>query len=189
MNLQILESKLKRHKILYSKVDDQIIIGKSKNDFISYFGLGIFPIICGVGVLFYTLLNVKGFQIALAYVIGLALFLISTGIFQILIQKRKQKANSFTKIFRENRIILKSEEKDYILDSKSIMQIKVSNVQVDEETYEGNIYILDKENITHHLLGFNDEHEKYIADDLKWFVEFIMKHTKINKTEVNKELK
>ena len=60
--------------------------------------------------------------------------------------------------------------------------------QIDEETYEGNLYLIDKEDRKHQILGFDDENEKYVLDDLKWFSEYLMNHVELkNKLKTSKE--
>ena len=48
--------------------------------------------------------------------------------------------------------------------------------QIDKETYEGNLYLIDKEERIHQILEFDDENEKYVMNDLKWFSEYFMNH-------------
>ena len=181
MDLSILESKLNRHKISFSKENGEIIIGKSKNDWIGYIGLGITPIVFGVGIIVFLLFGVKVFEIGMLHIYAAALFLTGIGSFNLWKRKRKKLANSFTKVFKENKIIVQKREEVYQLDKNTIKDIRISNRPLDKENHEGNLFIIDIENRIHHILGFHDETEKYVEDDLKWFVDFILTQTELKK--------
>ncbi|GGG58017.1 hypothetical protein GCM10011414_29770 [Croceivirga lutea] len=181
MNLSVLESKLHRHKISFSKENEGIIIGKAKNDPISYIGLVIMPIVFGIGIIIFLFFGVNGFRIEMAHISAAALFLIGLGSFNQWKRKRKKLANSFLKVFKDNKIIIQTPEQDFQLDKNSILDIRISNKPLDKENYEGNLFIIDNENRIHHILGFHDENEKYVEDDLKWFVDFILSQTGLKK--------
>lgn len=181
MNISILESKLNRHKISFSKENGEIIIGKAKRDIVDYFGLGIVPVLIGIGIIVFFIINIKNLRIGIFQMSGAALFLIGIGVSNLRKYKRKKLANTFPKIFKENKIIVRTPLEDYKLDASTIMEIRVTNKLLDNETYEGNLFIIDNNNGLHHILRFHDESEKYVQDDLKWFEDFILTQTGLKK--------
>jgi len=181
MNIEILESKLNRHKISFSKQNGEIIIGKAKNDLIDYFGLGILPIVFGIGIIVFLFLGIGGFQIEMAHISAAGLFLIGIGSFNLWKRKRKRLANSFQKVFKDNKIIIKTTSEDYQLDKTTIKDVRISNKPIEKENHEGNLFVIDNENRIHHILGFHDESEKYVEDDLKWFADYILTQTGLKK--------
>ena len=180
MNFKILESKLKRHKISYKKVNEKIIIGKAKIDFVNYIGLGIMPIVCGLGILIFLIMNIRILELGVVHIAAGAIFLLSIGGFNIWKSKRKKLANSFPKVFRENKIIIKYPSEDYQLDINTIKEIRLNFNPLDKENFEGNLYIVDIKNQIHFILRLHDENKKYIEDDLKWFSDFILKQTELD---------
>ncbi|SMP26296.1 hypothetical protein SAMN06265375_1071 [Muriicola jejuensis] len=159
----------------------EIIIGKAKNDLISYIGLGIVPIVFGIGVILFFFLKVDEFRPEIVHISVGALFLIGIGSFNLIKHKRKRKANSFPKVFKDNKIIILTPQGSYNLDKKTIKEIRTSNKPLNKENHEGNLFVIDNENRIHHVLGFHDENEKYVQDDLNWFADFILTQTGVKK--------
>jgi hypothetical protein len=74
---------------------------------------------------------------------------------------------------------------EYTFDSNSIKDFEYSAEQIDKETYEGSLYLIDQDDRKHQILGFDDENEKYVLDDLKWFSEYLIRHTELKVTVAN----
>ena len=83
------------------------------------------------------------------------------------------------------KVKIKNDFGEYIFDAKSIKDFKYSIEQIGEETYEGNLYLIDSEERKHQILGFDDENEKYVLNDLKWFSEYLMNHVEFKITVAN----
>jgi hypothetical protein len=181
MDTIILESKLKRHKISFSKAGREIIIGRAKKDLVDYIGLVIIPLVFGIGVVPFYLSQVDGIGPEIVHISAAAIFFIGIGSFNLMKRKRKRLANAFTKVFKDNKIIILTPEENYHLDKNTIKDIGVSNRPLGKKNHEGNLFVIDSKNRYHHILGFNDENEKYVEDDLKCFAEFILIHIGIKK--------
>ena len=116
------------------------------------------------------------------------IFLFGTGFFNLSRLKTKKQANNNLKTLDHKTIKVKNEFGQYNFDSKNIKYFEYLVEQIDEETYEGNLYLIDKEDRKHQVLGFDDENEKYVLDDLKWFSEYLMNHVELkNKLKTSKE--
>ncbi|WP_452225766.1 hypothetical protein [Lacinutrix cladophorae] len=179
-NTTILESKLKRHKISYSNENGIIIIGKPKTDYSMIFGLVAFPIIAAIGICLLLILSDFDFIGAnRGKIIAAIIFLFGTGFFNLSRVSSKKQANDNLKTLEYKVIKIKNEFGQYTFDAKNILDFEYSAEQVGEETYEGNLYLIDKDERKHQILGFDDENEKYVIDDLKWFSEYLIKHTEL----------
>lgn len=189
MSTSILECKLKRHKISYSNENGKIIIGKPKIDYGTLIGLVAFPIIAGIGIsLLMILNNIEFIGANRRKIIAGIIFLFGTGFFNLSRLKTKKQANNNLKTLDHKTIKVKNEFGQYNFDSKNIKYFEYLVEQIDEETYEGNLYLIDKEDRKHQVLGFDDENEKYVLDDLKWFSEYLMNHVELkNKLKTSKE--
>jgi hypothetical protein len=182
-NTSILESKLKRHKIVHTNQNGTIIIGKPKTDYLTLIGLVAFPIIAAIGIS--TLLIQDNFEFIggnIRKIIAVIVLLFGAGIFNFSRVKSKKQSNENLKILDQNVIKVESEIGKYTFDSKSIKEFEYSVIQISEEIYEGNLYLIDTSNRKHQILGFDDDNEKYVLNDLKWFSEYLTKHTELNMT-------
>ncbi|MCX7549962.1 hypothetical protein [Xanthomarina sp. F2636L] len=173
MNTSILESKLKRHKISYSNENGKIIIGKSKTDYGTLIGLVILPIVAALGICLFMLINNAEFR---GKIIAGIIFLFGTGFFSYSRIRSKKQSNDNLKKLEHKVIKIKNDFGEYIFDSRNIKDFEYFAEQIAEETYEGNLYLIDTEERKHQILGFDDENEKYVLNDLKWFSEYLMNH-------------
>jgi hypothetical protein len=107
------------------------------------------------------------------------IFLFGSGLFNLSRVKSKKQANDNLKTLGYKVIKVKNEFGEYTFDSNSIKDFEYSAEQIDEETYEGSLYLIDKDDRKHQILGFDDENEKYVLNDLKWFSEYLIKHTEL----------
>lgn len=181
MNLKILESKLRRHKISYSKNNEEIIIGQAKKDILTYIVIGILPLAFVIWSVLYLIIYTNKFRLEMLHLLVALIFLIGIGSFNLIKHHRKKNANRATKVFLKDKIIIKTPTKEHLLNSNTIKEIRVSNIPLDKENYEGNLFIVDTENKIHHILGFHDKNERYVSDDLQWFSDFILTQIRIKK--------
>ena len=176
----ILESKLKRHKISYAYENGKIIIGKSKIDYATLIGLVAFPIIAGIGICLLLILNnIEFIGSNRGKIIAGILFLFGTGFFNLSRTITKKQANDNLKTLDLKTIKVKNEFGQYNFDSNNIKNFEYSVAEINQETFEGNLYLIDKEDRKHQILGFDDENEKYVLDDLKWFSQYLMNHVEL----------
>jgi hypothetical protein len=186
MNTSILESKLKRHKISYSNENGKIIIGKPKTDFGILIGLVALPIFAGIGLCSLMILNnIEFIGKNRGKIIAGIIFLFGTGFFNLSRIRSKKHSNKNLKTLDYKIIKVKNEFGEYIFDSKNIKNFEYFTKQIDKETYEGNLYLIDNEDRKHQILGFDDENEKYALNDLKWFSEYLMNHVELKITVPN----
>ncbi|MFS4484406.1 hypothetical protein ACKGJY_15435 [Hyunsoonleella sp. 2307UL5-6] len=186
MSTSILESKLKRHKISYSNENGKIVIGKPKTDYGTLIGLVALPIIGGIGICLLMILNnIEFIGANRGKIIAGIIFLFGTGFFNLSRIRAKKQSNDNLKTLDYKVIKVKNEFGEYTFDSKNIKDFEYSAEQIDEETYEGNLYLIDNEERRHQILGFDDENEKYVLNDLKWFSEYLMKHVELKITVAN----
>ena len=186
MNTSILESKLKRHKISYTNKNGKIIIGKPKTDYGTLIGLVTLPIVAGIGIcLFMILNNMEFLGLNNGKIIVGIIFLFGTGFYNLSRIRTKKQSNNNLKTLNPKEIEVKNEFGKYSFDSKNIKYFEFSSEQIDAETYEGNLFLIDNEDRKHQILGFDDENEKYVMNDLKWFSEFLMNHVDIKTSKTN----
>lgn len=184
MSTSILESKLKRQKISYSNENGKIIIGKSKTDYTTLIGLVILPIITALGICLFILIN--NIELRGKIIAGI-IFLFGTGFFNYSRIRAKKQSNENLKTLDYRVIKIKNDFGEYVFDSKNIKNFEYSAKQIDEEIYEGHLYLIDKEERKHLILGFDDENEKYVLNDLKWFSEYLINHVELKIATANDE--
>ncbi|WP_417238782.1 hypothetical protein [Bizionia sp.] len=177
MNTSVLESKLKRHKISYSNDNGKIIIGKSKTDFGTLIGLVLLPIIAALGISIFMFINNAEYR---GKIIAAIIFLFGTGFYNYSRTRSKKQSNNNFILLEDKAIKVKNDFGAYILDLKNIIDFEYTIEQIDEETFEGNLYLIDNEERKHQILGFDDEDEKYVLNDLKWFSEYLINHVDLN---------
>jgi hypothetical protein len=173
---------LKRHKVSYSNENGKIIIGKAKTDYGTLIGLVILPIVAALGICLFMIINNAEFR---GKIIAGIIFLFGTGYFNYSRIRAKKQSNDNLKTLDYKTIKVKNDFGEYIFDSKSIKDFEYSVEQIDDETYEGNLYLIDKEERKHQIIGFDDENEKYVLNDLKWFSEYLINHVELKITVAN----
>jgi len=169
-----LESKLKRHKISYKNYGSSIIIGKSKIDYTILFLMIITPLIIAIitiGFIFsYGVIHIK--------ILLLPFILFGFILFNVKRLLVKRNLNSSTKIIGNKTIKINDENGQVIFYKKNIKRFDYSVKEINNETYEGSLYLIDKNNNKHQILGFDDELERYVVDDLKWLKEYLENYVK-----------
>lgn len=61
------------------------------------------------------------------------------------------------------------------------MFFEYATQQINEEAYTGKLHIVGNDNQKFQILSFDDDNEKYIIDDLKWFSEYLADHIGLEK--------
>ncbi|QHI34843.1 hypothetical protein IMCC3317_01880 [Kordia antarctica] len=180
-NTFLLESKLKRLKISFAKVNGKITIGKPKVDYTQLFGLIILPIFLGLAASIFLITSAPEFRESYSGKIfgGIVLFF-SIGVINILRILAKMKANKELKILEYKTIIIKTKEVSKRFDANNTKDFEYTIKKVDKETYEGKLFLIDTTSQKHLILGFDDENEQYVTDDLSWFSDYFKKHLQQN---------
>lgn len=184
----ILESKLKRHKISYSNENGKIIIGKAKTDYTTLIGLVALPILAAIGIILLMVWDktlLSGTDQRKLITLSVFLFLGGLFIFSRIITKKT--ANRSLKYLEAKSIKIKNEFGEHSFDSGNINDFEYSVDQIQEKIYEGNLYLIDNKNRKHQLWGFDDENSKYVLNDLKWFADYLIKHTELEIDEPKNE--
>ncbi|NRD20420.1 hypothetical protein HNV08_10215 [Winogradskyella eckloniae] len=177
-NTSILESKLKRHKISFISDNGTITIGKSKTDYTILIGLIIFPLSTAVGITIFLIWdNFDFFGTHRGKIIAGILFLFGTAIFNFTRIVSKKQSNKTLKTLINRTIKIKNKFGENSFDTNNIKAFTHNIKEINEELYEGTLYLIDSKNQKHRILGFDDDNEKYVSDDLIWFSEYFKEYT------------
>jgi hypothetical protein len=177
----ILQLKLKRLKIKYFEKNGRIVIGKPKFDFVNFFGLILFPFAVGITLLILFGGNIINFEIGRGKLIVGLIFLFGTAIFNFSRMGSKWGNNSSTKTLINNSIKIKGENQEITFNSESVQEISVEITEIREDLYEGTLSLVDLNDQKHIILGFDDENEQYLMNDLNWFADYFSKYLKLKK--------
>tara|TARA_B110000003_G_scaffold155176_1_gene155821 strand:- start:4530 stop:5078 length:549 start_codon:yes stop_codon:yes gene_type:complete len=175
----ILQLKLKRLKIKHFEQNGRIVIGKPKLDFVSFFGLIIFPFVVGIALLIIFGGNIIDFQIGRGKLITGIIFLFGTSIFNFSRMGSKWGNNSSTKTLINNSIKVKGDNQEITFNSENVQKLTVEVTEIREDLYEGTLNLVDLNDQKHIILGFDDENEQYLLNDLNWFVDYFSKYLKL----------
>jgi len=187
MSTLVLESKLKRHKISYTIEDGKIIIGKPKTDFATLIGLVILPFALGIGICILLILNnVEFIGANSGKIIAGLILLFGAGFFNLSRMRAKKQSNDTLKILYQNTIKIINTLGQHEFNAQNTMEFKYTAQRINEETVEGNLFVVDQNGIQHQILGFDDENEKYVDDDLKWFSAFLSEYLKLEQGTAQK---
>ena len=96
----------------------------------------------------------------------------------------KKRANNNLKILQYKTIRIENELGKHNFDSKNTIGFEYFTKQIDEETYQGNLYLVDSENKQYQILGFDDDDEKYLLNDLKWFSEYLTNYIELKEASI-----
>lgn len=173
----VLEQKLKRLKISYTNENGKIVIGKPKVDYFVVLGLVVLPAIASLVTLWFILT----YDVYKGKVFALFLFLVSTSFFYLNRTFSKKKNNDTVKRLMNNSIVIQSKTGQRRFDSHNINEFNYSIREISEDTLEGVLYLIDTDGNHHRILGFDDENEQYLQNDLKWFVDYFLQYTQIKK--------
>jgi hypothetical protein len=110
---------------------------------------------------------------------GIMLFLCAVGIVNGFRMLNKSKANKMRKILGHKTIKIQTKETILNFDANNIKDFEHTLVRTDNEIFAGNLFLVDTNNIKHLILGFDDDNEQYVLDDLFWFSDFFKKHVEL----------
>ena len=87
--------------------------------------------------------------------------------------------NSSTKTLINNSIKIKDENHEITFNSENIQELSVEITEIREDLSEGTLKLIDLNGEKHIILGFDDENEQYLLNDLNWFVDYFSKYLKL----------
>jgi len=185
--VSVLESKFKRHKIKYQIQGNKIMIGKAKTNYIAVLGFIIAPLPIFLGIVYYiSVQNIALIQKLSPKIMLIALSILSFSTFYAWKLIFKKRVNANTKTLYNKSLKIESKNAHQSFDKRNIKKIGFASNYTENETYEGGLFLLDDQDNIHPLLGFNDDNETYLNNDLKWFAEFFAKHLEIQHKIVHK---
>ncbi len=172
--LAILEQKLKRLKINYISNNDEIVIGQSKTDYILIIGLIIFPLISALGLVLLIFFSEQSILVSshkVKIIAGIVVLLFMSA-FNFSRFKSKKRSNSDLKILKNNKIQIQKPDNNLVFNKNNILDFQFKIEMITDEFYEGKLYLIDKTENSHLILGFDDENQAYLLDDLNWLANF-----------------
>lgn len=169
----LLEAKLKRLKISFSKENGKIIIGKAKFDAIYVFGLIAFPVVSAIAAIIFLQVIELDLRQQMGEKVYLGIFfLFFVGIVSFFRYRKKIKDNQTTKILGYKEIIIKTKEDSRRFDAFAIDKFEYSVQETGKESCHARLFLIDSYQDAHLLLGFDAENEQYAIDDLQWFANY-----------------
>jgi len=176
MNTSLLELKLKRLKISFKKEGNKVIIGKAKTDMTVLFFLVLLPFILSISIVFYSLIT--GWILGKAYIFALFLFLFAAFNFKRI--GIKKEANNHVKTFVNNAVKIQIGKYVNTFDVHSIDRFTFTVKEIQNDVFEGKLFLLDKNNNSYQILGFDDDSEQLVQNDLVWFIDFFKEYLKMD---------
>jgi|GEM_PF-2160275 hypothetical protein len=184
--LYILEAKLKQHNISFFYKNKKMKIDNPPIDYPKLIGFAILPILAAIGILIFLILD-KTFDTVYGTRLRIfGIFLLGGGLLTLKRVQIKKRANKNVKILEDDAIIIKNKYGVHRFDASNIKDFEYSLNQISEHNYEGNIYLVDQNDRKHLLLSFGTNNQKHVLYDLKWFVEFFIDHTKVDKDDLDR---
>jgi len=180
-NTFLLESKLKRLKISFSKQNGKLIIAQAKRDYTVLIALIFFPLFLGTSILLFLIFSDEETrQLYTTKVYLGVLFLFSVAVGSFVRMRIKQKQNKAIKILGYKEIIIKTKEHSHRFDANTIEKFQYSIKKAEEEVYYGTLFLVDTTQQKHALLGLEAETEQYLLDDMHWFINYFTEHVQLN---------
>lgn len=161
-------------------------IDNPKINYTKVIGFAILPMLAAIGILTFLILNntfdtVYGTRLRI-----FGIFLLAGGLVTLKRVQIKKTSNKNIKILEDDAIIIKNKYGAHRFDASNIKDFEYSLNQISEDNYEGNIYLVDQNDRKHLLLAFDTNNQKHVLYDLKWFVEFFIDHTKVDKDDLDR---
>ena len=181
----LLISKLKRHKIKYKIEGNKIVIGKARVDYLTLFGFIIIPVTVSASLIYFMINNIDLFLSSPIKISTLIVSSIGISIFYILRLLSNRAMNLNTKTLYNQSIRFENKHFSTNLDKKNIKVIDYTCNYIEDDVYEGSLFILDINDNIFPILGFDDENERYVQSDLKWYVNYF--YTFLNMENVNEK--
>ncbi|WP_420573208.1 hypothetical protein [Kordia sp.] len=178
-NIALLEAKLKRLKISFSKENGKIIIAQATRDYTTLIGLVFFPLFIGISGLLFLIFGDIGGILGNKKILSICIFLFIIGIGNIIRMFTKIKTNKATKVLSYKEIKINDKNSSNRFDANTIKKFEYSVDHIEKETYHGKLFLIDRENQQHLLLGFDGESEQYVTDDLKWLANYFTAHVQL----------
>ena len=176
MNTSLLELKLKRLKISFQKEGRKVIIGKAKTDMTILFFLVLIPFILSISIVSYSL--IMGWTLGKAYIFAIFLFFFAAFNFKRIGVKKE--ANNQIKTLLNNTIKITIGKNVQTFDVHSIDRFTFTVKEIQKDVFEGKLFLLDKDNNSHQILGFDDDSEQLVQNDLIWFIDFFKEYLRMD---------
>lgn len=186
-DIDVLRSKFKRHKIDHQISGYKITIGKAKINYQILIGLIILPTLVLVVSAYYII--VENSEIFTKMPLKIILLLISTLGISIFYAQRlisNRNINNSIKTFYNKSVKIEHKNFSGSFDKRNTKTIGYSANYLENDVYEGTLFLLDNQENLYPLLGFDDEHERYVISDLKWFAKYFSNYLELenlNNTE------
>ncbi len=183
MNKTVLKSKLKRHKITYTFTDELLVLGKAKNEYLTIIGFIILPSLGAISLilLFYVFAVFDGSVIS-GYMFFAIVMLFGISGYNFSKVTSKKKTNRERKIIGNKAITIENSRHSFTFTKHNTIQISCVMNKINETIYHGQVFLVDNEHHRITILGLDDEDERYLENDLKWFANFITSQLEITKT-------
>ncbi|MFY0603464.1 MAG: hypothetical protein JXQ93_05910 [Flavobacteriaceae bacterium] len=175
MDTLLLELKLKRLKISFKKEGGELIIGKAKTDITILFFLILLPFSISLFIIFYSLAS--GVIIGKLYIAAVVLFIFSTFNFRRI--RIKKEANNSTKTLTNSTLKITIEKVTKTFDFNNILKFSFTIKEINKDIFEGKLFLKDNDNNSYEILGFDDDNERLVQNDLIWFIEFFKEYLQI----------
>ncbi|WP_430413144.1 hypothetical protein [Kordia sp.] len=176
----LLESKLKRLKISFSKENGKIIISNAKLDLTVLFGLVFLPLIVAVGIGMFFITSVANYSERIDIkILATLVFLVGIAIVNGLRIMSKLKANKNRKVLDDKGITIVENDQIQRFDATNVKDFEYMTKKLDNEIFEGKVFLIATNNQKHLVLGLDEESEHYLLDDLFWFIDYFKKHIEI----------
>ncbi len=179
-DINVLKSKFKRHKIKHQINGYKIIIGEAKLNYPILIGFVLLPLLIFVGCTYYVFVeNSEIFNKMPTKIILLIISSLGISIFyaQRLISNRN--VNNSIKTFYNKSLKIEHKNFSGSFDKRNTKAIGYSTNYLEDDVYEGTLFLLDDQENIYPLLGFDDEHERYVVSDLKWFSEYFSNYLEL----------
>ncbi len=187
-DINVLKSKFKRHKISHQIDRNKITIGVAKINYPTLIGFVIFPLLIFIACAYYVL--IENSDIFSKMPIKIMLLILSSLGFSIFYAQRllsNRKVNNSIKTFYNKSLKIEHKNFSGSFDKRNTKAIGYSTNYLEDDVYEGTLFLLDTQENIYPLLGFDDEHEKYVIGDLKWFAEFFSYYLELENIDLKEE--
>lgn len=176
MNTSLLELKLKRLKISFKKEGNKLVIGKAKTDMTILFFLVLIPFALSIFIFLFSMS--MELQVGKVYIASILLFIFATFNFKRIGIKKEANNNVKTLVNNTLKITFAGKTKTY--DKRSIQRFTFSVKEIQQDVFEGKLYLVDTDDNSHQILGFDDDSEQLVQNDLIWFMDFFKEYLNLS---------
>lgn len=169
--MNTLESKLKQHRIPFTKEGSRYILQSAKIDFLRYLWAVVLPGLAGFGILAYNIfqLSIEGGRSRLWIA---SIGFIATCLYNYKNHRKTRKANSNTIILENNLIRIKDPQSLKSFDARNTHSIQGLMETMDDDVTIGQVQLLDAQRRAHTLLGFKNKRAERVQQDLEWYMNY-----------------